>query len=105
MIVLLETSWQIWVNFPDLDLKSLIFLFLYKSLLTCGFGIFLNSLTLNFKLVSELQTYGLKFCYNAEKEEVEGLQIYELGSDIPLSPLHGTSKSSEISSLRFEISL
>ena len=105
MIVLLETSLQIWVNFPDLDLKSLIFLFLYKSLLMCGFGIFLNSLTLNFNLVSELQTYALKFCYNVERKEEEGLQIYELGSDILLSPLHGNSKSSEISSLRFEIGL
>ena len=45
----------------------------------------------------------MKFSYNAEKEEIEGLQIYEWGSDIPLLPLHGISKSLEISSLRFEL--
>ena len=36
---------------------------LSKSVLTCKFGSFLNSLTLNFNLVPELQTYALKFCY------------------------------------------
>ena len=48
LIVFLETYRQIWVNFPDSDLKSLIFLFLFKSLCKCRFGNFLNSLTLNF---------------------------------------------------------
>ena len=63
LIGFLETSWQIWVNFPDSDLKSSI---------TSKFGNFLDSLTLNFNLVSELQTYVFKFCYDAEREEVEG---------------------------------
>ena len=76
LIVFLETYRQIWVNFPDSDLKSLIFLFLFKSLCKCRFSNFLNSSTLNFNFVSELQTYALKFCYDAEREEVEGLQIH-----------------------------
>ena len=67
LIFFLETFWQIWVDFPDSDLKSLIFLFLYKSLLPCRFSSFLSSLTLIFNLVSELQTYTLKFCYNAKR--------------------------------------
>ena len=77
MIFSLEAFWQIWVNFPDSDLKSLIFLVLYKSLLTCRFGNFFNSLTLNFNFVSELQTYALRFCCNAEREKVGELRIYE----------------------------
>ena len=40
---------------------------LSKSVLTCKFGSFLNSLTLNFNLVSELQTYALKFCYIVDR--------------------------------------
>ena len=89
LMVFLETSGQIWVNFSDSDLKSLIFLFIFKSLPRCRFGGFLNSFTPNFNLVSELQACALKFCYDAKKEEVERLQIHKWGSDIPLSPLHG----------------
>ena len=76
-MVFLKTSGQIRVNFSDSDLKSLIFLFIFKSLLKCRFGGFHNSLTLNFNLASELQTCALKFCYDAKKEEVEELQIHK----------------------------
>ena len=51
--------------------------------------------SVNFHLVTKLLSFVLKFFYHAEREEVEGPQANGWERDIPLSPLHGISKSSE----------
>ena len=48
-----------------------------------------------FSSSNKVASFVLKFFYHAEREEVEGPQAHGLVPDIPLSPLHGISKSLE----------